>query len=55
MIRNIGDWLGLLLVVAIIYVLVRPQSQVAELVDAIGGMLIKVVANATDLASPTER
>lgn len=55
MISNIADWLGILLVVAIIYVLVRPQSKAAELVEAIGGMLVKVVSAATDLAAPAER
>ncbi len=51
----IGDWLGLLLVVAIIYVLVRPQSKAAELVDAVGGMLVAIVRRATDLGTINER
>jgi len=48
---RIGDWLGLLFVAAIIYVLVRPQSRAAELVEAVGRMLIALVASATDLGS----
>lgn len=55
MIRRFADWLGLLLVVAVIYVLVRPQSQAAQLVEAVGGMLVKVVGAATDLALGSER
>lgn len=45
-----ADWLGLLFIVAIIYVLVRPRSKAAELVDAFGRMLVAMVRSATDLA-----
>ena len=47
----IGDILGLVFVVAIIFILVRPRSHAAELVDAVGGMLVKIVRRATDLAA----
>lgn len=45
-----GDWLGLLLVVAIVYVLVRPRSKAAELVEALGNMLTAMVRTTADLA-----
>jgi preprotein translocase subunit YajC len=48
---RVADWLGLLLVVAIIYVLVRPQSKAAELVDAVMDMLTSLVRGATGLTN----
>lgn len=48
---GLGGWLGLLFVVAVVYVLVRPRSKAAELVTAFGGMLIAIVRRATDLAA----
>lgn len=48
---DIGDWLGLLFVVAIIYVLVRPQSKAGQAVEAFGRMLVAMVSKATDLAT----
>ena len=50
MIFRFGDWLGLLLVVAIVYVLVRPQSKAAAFVEAFGDMLTAMVGTATGLA-----
>lgn len=47
----IGDWLGLLMVVALIYILVRPSSKAAEFVDALGDMLVAMVRRATDIAN----
>lgn len=47
----IGDWIGLLFVVAIIYVLVRPSSRAAQFVDAVGHMLVNIVRRATDVAA----
>jgi hypothetical protein len=49
---RLADWLGLLFVVTVIYVLVRPQSKAAEAVDAVGDMLVALVRRATDLAAP---
>lgn len=48
---RIADWLALATVVAVVYVLVRPQSKAAELVDAIAGFVIALVRGAVDLAS----
>lgn len=48
-----ADWLGLLFVATIVYVLVRPQSRAAELVGAIGNMVAAIVASATDLGAGT--
>lgn len=45
------DWLMLLFVVAIVYMLVRPQSKAAELVDSLGNMLVSIVRRATDVAT----
>lgn len=45
------DWLGLLFVVAIVYMMVRPGSKAGELVEALGSMLVAMVRKATDLAS----
>jgi UPF0716 family protein affecting phage T7 exclusion len=45
----IGDWIGLLFLVAIVYILVRPQSKAAQLVDAVGHMLVSIVRRVTDL------
>lgn len=47
----VGDWIGLLAIVAIIYLLVRPSSKAAETVDAVGNMLVSIVRQATDLAT----
>ena len=47
----VGDWLGLLAVVAIIFLLVRPGSKAAETVDAIGTLLVALVRSATDIAA----
>jgi hypothetical protein len=49
---RIGDWLGLLFVVTIIYILVRPSSKAAEMVDAAGRLLVALVRSATDIAQP---
>jgi hypothetical protein len=45
----LGDWLGLLLLVAIVYVVVRPSSKAANFVSAVGNMVIAMVRRATDL------
>ena len=41
-----------LFLVAIVYVLVRPQSKGADLIQAAGDALTAIVSNAADLASP---
>lgn len=48
---GLGDWLGLVLVVAIIFVLVRPGSPAVELVERFGEMLITLVRSATGQTS----
>src|SRR4029077_10974665 len=50
-VMRIFDWLSLVFVAAIVYVLVRPRSKAAELVDGVGNMLVSLVRQATDLAS----
>lgn len=47
----IGDWFALVFIVAVVYVLVRPQSKAAELVGAITDMVTAMVKSATDLAA----
>lgn len=49
---RITDWLGLLLLVAVVYVLVRPGSKAAQLVDAVAQMLVAIVKRAVDVATP---
>lgn len=44
---TVGDWFALLFVVTIIYVLVRPKSKAAELVEAFGAMTTEMVKTAT--------
>jgi hypothetical protein len=51
MMRNMGDWFALLFVVAMVYVLVRPRSKAAELVDGFGKFVVAMVSKATDLAT----
>lgn len=41
------DWLMLLLYVAILFLLVRPQSQGPKLVDTVGKTLVNLVNSAT--------
>lgn len=45
-----GEWFALLFVVTIIYVLVRPRSNAAQFVQAIGKFGRALVATATDTA-----
>lgn len=45
-----GDWFGLLFVVAILYVLVRPQSKAADLAAAVFKLMRALVRRAADLA-----
>jgi protein-S-isoprenylcysteine O-methyltransferase Ste14 len=47
---RIMDVLALVFIVLIVYVLVRPRSKAADLVQAIGDMLISIVRAATNLA-----
>jgi hypothetical protein len=50
-IRSFGDWLAVLFVVAMVYVLVRPRSKAAELVEGFGKFVVALVSKATDLTS----
>ncbi len=43
MFSTVGDVLFLIFVVALIYVLVRPRSRAAEMVEAVTGMLAALV------------
>jgi hypothetical protein len=47
---RISDWIGLLFVLTIVYVLVRPRSKTAELVESVGAMITAMVRRATDVA-----
>lgn len=47
---RLGDWFGLLFFVAILYVLVRPQSNAAQLIQYLGSFLKALVSSATDTA-----
>ena len=40
--------------VAILYILVRPQSQAGSFLTAFGDLMTAVIKNATDLATATE-
>lgn len=46
------DLLAGLFLVALLYVLVRPQSGGGELVKAFGDVMTAIVSNAADLAGP---
>lgn len=46
-----SDWIGLLFVVGIVYLIVRPNSKAAETIGAVGGMLVAIVRQATDIAT----
>lgn len=46
-----GVWFGLLFVLAIVYVLVRPRSGAAQLVNAVGVFGTAVVRRATDIGN----
>jgi len=47
----IGDLIAAAFLVAVIYVLVRPQSQAGQLVTAFGSAVTAIVRTATDLAA----
>lgn len=47
---KVGDWFALLFVVAVVYVLVRPSSNAAQLVSAVGKFIVSLVKTATDTA-----
>ena len=46
----VTDWLALLIIVAIVYVLVRPGSKVVEAIEGYTRMVVNIVKAATDLA-----
>jgi hypothetical protein len=48
---GLGDALALIFLVAVIYVLVRPQSKAASAVAAVTDMVTAMVRRATDLAT----
>jgi hypothetical protein len=50
MFGHLWDWIGLAMVVTIIYILVRPQSKAADAVEAIGNTMVSMVRRAVDLA-----
>jgi hypothetical protein len=47
---RIGEWFTLLFILTIIYVLVRPRSNAAQFIQAIGKFGRALVATATDTA-----
>lgn len=44
---RVADWLGLVFIVAVVYLLVRPQSHAVELVEGFGNMMVSMVRRAT--------
>lgn len=46
---GVGDVVAGVFVVAVIMVLVRPQSKAGQAVDAISGALVAIVRRATDI------
>jgi hypothetical protein len=46
-----GDWFAVLFVVAVVYVLVRPKSNAAQFIAAIGAFLRALVKQVTDTAN----
>lgn len=46
-----GEWFGLLFLVAVLYVLVRPRSGAAQMVAALGKLLAAIVRRATDMSN----
>lgn len=47
--NRVFDWFALLFVVLMVYILVRPRSKAADLVQAFFDMTISLVRSATDL------
>lgn len=45
-----GEWFAIFFVLVIVYVLVRPKSNAAQFVAALGGFLRSLVRTATDTA-----
>jgi hypothetical protein len=52
--RNAGDWLMVLFLVGIVYILLRPASPAVKFIEALGDFLVTLVRSAADLAAPTE-
>lgn len=48
---RVGDWFAILFVVTVVYVLVRPKSNAATFIAAVGGFLRALVKSATDTAN----
>lgn len=47
---RLGEWVAILFVVTIFYVIVRPNSKAVDLVQAVGQFLRALVSTATDTA-----
>lgn len=47
---RVGTWFGVAFLVAVVYVLVRPRSGAAQLVNAVGRAGVAIVRRATDIA-----
>lgn len=48
---RIWDWLGILFVVGVIYILVRPGSKAVDAVSAIGSAVVAMAKTATDIGN----
>lgn len=48
---KIGQWFGLLFLLAVVYVLVRPRSGAAQLVAGAGAAAVAIVRRATDMSN----
>lgn len=47
--RLAGDWIALVFLVAVVYVLVRPRSAAAAAVDMFAESMAAIVRNVTDM------
>jgi len=47
---RVGDWVAVFFTVTIIYVLVRPSSNAAQFVQAVGQFAVSLVKTVTDTA-----
>lgn len=46
---SVGDWIGALFLITIIYVLVRPRSAAADAVDQFSKAMTSIVKAVTDM------
>ena len=54
MARNLADWITGLLLLAMLYVLSKPDSQGAEFITAFTGAMVQLIKTATDVGGGGE-